>query len=232
VAAKDLVNWLDGSLPRIFDIDAVAELVATAMLAQHDHDEKARIERQIACLNVLLPDDAWLIAEAIEYFGATKVPTGSADGVDERVRDLDTVKRADPDDDYSPIVGHTDALRTEGRLYPRATNWRALARELPPGADRDAALKRERTIAGLLGDTFWPRLPGPAKPERRFATPYFNRGLDVFPRGKRDVADPIFCGPFVERDGKLVPLRQKHKHVIGDAVDRIDKTASTDFAPE
>jgi hypothetical protein len=47
VAAKDLVNWLDGSLPRIFDIDAVAELVATAMLRQHDHDEKERIERQI-----------------------------------------------------------------------------------------------------------------------------------------------------------------------------------------
>jgi hypothetical protein len=53
VAAKDLVNWFDGSLPRIFDIAAVAELIATAMLAQFEHDEKERIARQIVALNVL-----------------------------------------------------------------------------------------------------------------------------------------------------------------------------------
>jgi hypothetical protein len=97
---------------------------------------------------------------------------------------------------------------------------------MPAGPDRESALKREDTIAALLGETFWPRHPRPTKSERRFATAYFNRALDVFPRGVRGIDDPDFCGPVVERNGTLVP---RNEPVKGDAVDRIDKTTSTDF---
>jgi hypothetical protein len=78
------------------------------------------------------PDDTWLVDEAIEYFGATKLPPGCAGDIIEkdRYRGLDTVKRGDPDDDESPIVGKADALRTAGwySRLPRATDWRAIAR--------------------------------------------------------------------------------------------------------
>jgi hypothetical protein len=58
----------------------------------------------------------WLALWAV-YYGhpVTLLPPGCANGVIERVRALDTVARADPDDIDSEIIGKVGALKTEGQ---------------------------------------------------------------------------------------------------------------------
>jgi hypothetical protein len=97
--------------------------------------------------------------------------------------------------------------------WQRAAPWREIARELPAGPNRDAALEREGIIAGLL-DYDPPNPYRPTAPiERRFATQYVNALQDVRPR----IVD--YYGPVTVRKGKLVPRRQDSddsdaKHVV------------------
>jgi hypothetical protein len=180
------------------------------------------------------PDEAWLIAEAIEYLGGpTKLPPGCAADIVEkdRVRSLDRVLRGDPDDDYSPTIGKADALRTEGwySRLPRAVDWRAIARELPPGPDRDAALKREDTIARLLADDRWPcpaYWPTKSKPTKRWAVAWHNCGVNYPLRGverRSDETDDDFAGAVTSHNGKLTPRQHDSgPRVKRDLVDRFN----------
>jgi hypothetical protein len=199
-----------------------------------------------------LPDDHWLIAEALEYFGDCTVPPGCADGVVERVRVFDSVVRSDPDDDDAPIIGKTDALRTEGRhviLYPCARDWRAVARQLPDGPDRKAALKQEDAISGLLTDEHWPPRPywPNSKPTKRWGVAWqhlddvYHAALDVPPikpivswprpplfemaqkRCSNDVDDDDYAGAVVARNGEFVSRRHDSgPKVERDLVDRFN----------
>jgi hypothetical protein len=174
-----------------------------------------------------VPEYRAIIAKA----PTTKVPPGCADGVVERLRTFDTVVRANPDDPDSETIGKSDALKTEGRytmLYPRAADWRAIARQLPKGPNRDAALMEEDAIADLLGDENWPRQSWPdSQPERRFAIRYFNKGLAVHPRDCLN--NDGYCGP-VRRVGDDFAPRSYVAASDADLVTRFERSASGDDA--
>ena len=194
------------------------------------------------------PEDQWIIIQKPEYFGSAKVPAGCAADIIERYRSPDRVLLGDPDDDYSPTIGKTDTLRTESwySLHPRATDWRDVARALPPGPERDAALERESTIARLLKE-HWPRpayWPSQSKARKRFsvswqhdenvyyAPPKFDVPIRPVPPGPRlntwaprydDIDDDNFAGAVVMRDGELVAQRyESGPKVKRDILDRFN----------
>jgi hypothetical protein len=124
-------------------------------------------------------------------------------------------------------------------LYPRAADWRSIARALPHDL-RKQALAREDHIASLLADKTWPPCPHwpDSEAEKRFTVRYFNAGvshLPQYPKAKSkacitDVDHPDFCGPVVWHNGKPVARSyyDEGRIVASDVVDKLGAATSSD----
>jgi hypothetical protein len=175
------------------------------------------------------------LGQAALRLDAVKVPPGCAIGYPPNgTLDIDAQRYHDADDAESEaeriVVRPYRLWHTEGHVKAqRAARWRDIAKALPAGSERNAALANERTIARVLGDTakherdLNPYHPT-SKPEARFTASWLNVGLtssrppvfetprDTPPQtmdGARwhstDIDDDNFAGPVKRCGTELVP---------------------------
>jgi hypothetical protein len=153
------------------------------------------------------------------------------------------------------FTGKTSALLSESRYsgLPRSVDWREIARELPAGPERDAALKRESAITRLLAEywpkpAYWPSTSKRRKPwsvswqhvdDVHYAPPdvppikdlIFHRCPPPFEmqqkRRSTDVNDDDYAGAVVARNGELAPRRHDSgPKVKRDVFDRFNAASS------